>query len=260
MTEHRCVAFVDLDDTLFSSLRRQQPDVDALPAATLTDGSVICYANPAQQAVYRMLVSSALMVPVTARSMAALSRVLLPLQGPAICSHGGTILRSDGRIDDVWQELMAPHLARARKPLEDFVSLAQRLTDGHGVHMRTWLVDDGGGPVYAVTKHPDHDQDAIRVVAETAAADWLRCHPDYRMHVNGNNLAILPPGVGKAPAVAYLIKGLRDRGLARVVIGAADSHTDLEFLDLCDMMLLPGNSQLADSLRQSVREREAALA
>lgn len=260
MNEPGCVAFVDLDDTLFSSLRRQRPDGDSVPAAKLIDGSVICYANTAQQMIFRMLASSGLVVPVTARNVAALRRVLLPFRGAAICSHGATILRADGRIDETWKEVMAPHLDTARSDLEDFLSMAQEFTDRRGVLMRTWLVDDGAGPIYAVTKHPSHDDEATRGVAETVVADWIRHHPGYRMHVNGNNLAVLPPGVGKAAAVAHVIKGLRDRGMARVVLGAADSDTDLEFLDLCDMMLLPGRSQLADSLRRSVRKREGSHA
>lgn len=255
-----CVAFVDLDDTLFSSIRRQRSDEDLVPAATLVDGSVICYANPAQQAMYRMLVATATVVPVTARNVAALRRVLLPLQGAAVCSHGATILGPDGLIDDAWREIMTPHLRRARDDLEDFLALAGRLEDSRGGPLRSWLVDDGGEPAYAVVKHPAHDEDAIRGVAETAVADWLRQHPGYRLHVNGNNLAVLPPGVTKAAAVAHVIHGLRDQDLAGVVIGAADSDTDLEFLDLCDIVLLPGRSQLADSLRRGVAEQEASHA
>lgn len=258
--DRACVAFVDLDDTLFSSLRRQRSGVELVPAATLVDGSVICYANPAQRLMHTMLVGNATVVPVTARNVAAFRRVLLPFVGAAICSHGATVLQHDGCVDESWREVMAGTLAAAREHLEDFVTMAGFLADVRGGRVRTWLVGDGGDPAYAVIKHPHHDEDAIRLLAETAVADWLKAHPGFRLHVNGNNIALLPPGVGKAPAVAHVIARLRDRGLAEVVVGAGDSDTDLEFLELCDVMLLPARSQLVDSLRRGVRERETCHA
>jgi hypothetical protein len=253
-----CVAFVDLDDTLFSSLRRQRPGDDLVAAATLVDGSVVCYANRVQQAIHGMLGRQATIVPVTARSVAAFRRVLIPFSGPAICSHGATILAPDGAVDDHWRRTMLAPLAAARGPLEEFVAMAALLHDGLGTPLRTWLVDDGGDPAYAVIKHPHHDEDAIRELAETVVADWLLGHPGFQLHVNGNNLAVLPPGLGKAAAVAHMIAELHGRGHASVVIGAADSDTDLDFLELCDIMLLPSRSQLGNSLRRGVGGRQVA--
>jgi hydroxymethylpyrimidine pyrophosphatase-like HAD family hydrolase len=255
-----CVAFVDLDDTLFSSLRRQRLAEELVPAATLIDGSVICYTNPAQRALYGMLVAAANVIPVTARNIAAFRRVQLRFKGATICSHGATILRPDGHIDREWGQAMEAPLAAARDALKDFVAMAGRLVDSRGGSLRTWLVDDGGDPAYAVIKHPAHDHEAIQSLADTAVADWLRANPGFRLHVNGNNLAVLPPGVGKAVAVAHIVTRLRDQGLASVVMGAADSNTDHEFLDQCDIIIMPTRSQLGDSLRQGVTEWEAARA
>lgn len=255
-----CVAFVDLDDTLFSSKRGLSIDQTLAPAAMLIDGSVISYTNPVQRVLYRMLTDAALVVPVTARNIAALRRVLLPFDGAAVCSHGATILNPDGTIDTEWREQIAGQLAAARDLLVDFVSLAGRLPDRHGRSLRSWLVHDDSDPAYAVVKHPSHDVHVLLAFAETTAADWLRDHPGFRMHVNGNNLAILPPGVGKALAVSHLITEFRRRGFVGPILGAADSNTDLEFLDLCDMLLLPGRSQLADSLRRGVAEQEKSRA
>ena len=164
----------------------------------------------------------------------------------------------DGAVDDHWRRTMSAPLAAARGPLEDFVAMAARLHDDRGTPLRTWLVDDGSDPAYAVIKHPRHDEAAIRELAETVVADWLLGHPGFQLRVNGNNLAVLPPGLSKAAAVAHVITELHGCGRASVVIGAADSDTDLDFLELCDIMLLPSRSQLGNSLRRGVGAREVA--
>lgn len=252
-----CVAFVDLDDTLFSSVRKQVSADKLVPAATLADGSVICYSNPVQRFLFAMLKTHATIVPVTARNVAAIRRVLLPLHGPAVCSHGATILGSDGQTDAVWRQVMDTHLAEVQDSLVDFLEMARCLRDARGNTVRAWLVDDGGYPAYAVLKHPSQDEEAIRQLAQTSVTAWLKEHPGFRLHVNGNNLAVLPPRVRKAAAVFHLIEQFRSRGKATVVVGAGDSNSDQEYLSLCDIIVLPTRSQLAEALHLGVLEAEA---
>lgn len=246
------VAFVDLDDTLFSSLRRQPAEECLVPAARLADGSIACRANPAQRGLHTLLAAVAVVIPVTARNVAAFRRVMLPFSGPAICSHGATILDADGRVDENWCSAVAPRLAVSRAALESFTDMVRGHPCNAGQAWRTWLVDDGSGPAYAVVKHPVHDEDAVRSLASGIVSDWLRDHPRFSLHVNGNNLAVIPPGIGKAAAVAHLIARLRAEGPVGLVVGAGDSTTDLGFMDLCDVMLLPTGSQLAGVLRRAV--------
>src|SRR5687768_4814356 len=71
------IAFVDLDDTLFSSLRKQPPQPSGLePAALLRNGELISWSNPAQRALLAFLQASAEVIPVTARNVGAFRRVL----------------------------------------------------------------------------------------------------------------------------------------------------------------------------------------
>jgi hypothetical protein len=51
--------------------------------------------NPIQQHFVQWLLHSTHLIPVTARSAEALSRVHLPFQYGAVCSHGGTVLNAD---------------------------------------------------------------------------------------------------------------------------------------------------------------------
>ena len=73
----RAIALVDLDDTLFQTLRKCPPDVPAerlVPLGFARDGSPLSYATPRQLNLLEWLAESAWLVPVTARSREALMR------------------------------------------------------------------------------------------------------------------------------------------------------------------------------------------
>src|SRR5688572_14802692 len=117
----RCLAFVDLDDTLFSSARKQNDPQGLVPAALLSSGDVVSYSNPAQRGLQCMLACAQEVIPVTARSLEAYRRVLLKFAGRAIVSYGATMLLADGSVDREWARRVAPLLAAARAPLESLV-------------------------------------------------------------------------------------------------------------------------------------------
>lgn len=244
----RCIAFVDLDDTLFSTARKQLDRSGLEPAALLRTGEVISYSNPAQRGLRQMLECAAEVIPVTARNVDGYRRVLVRFTGRAIVSNGAAILLADGRVDDEWAQRVAPLLARARPELEALEHLIAARYDAErtGVHVR--LATDGADPVYLVVKHLHHDAARVQEVANGMIADWLRQHPGFRLHVNGNNLAVIPPGLGKEAAVAHLIECERAVHGPLFTVGAGDSLTDLDFMRLCDVAIVPGRSQLAHAL------------
>jgi hypothetical protein len=120
----RAIVLVDLDDTLFQTLRKCPPGV---PEGALTplgfgrDGGALGFATPRQAGFLAWLGEAALVVPVTGRSHDALSRVRI-LYGAAICAHGGVILDEEGAVDPGWAAEIAaraaPHkamLGRSRR-------------------------------------------------------------------------------------------------------------------------------------------------
>jgi hydroxymethylpyrimidine pyrophosphatase-like HAD family hydrolase len=244
----RCIAFVDLDDTLFSSARKQ-PEPDGLvPAALLRTGAVVSYSNPAQRGLRHMLECAAEVIPVTARSVDGYRRVLLPFAGRAVVSYGATILLPDGQVDGDWAQRVAPHLVRARADLESLVRLVAATYDAARTGLQVRLVSDARDPAYLVVKHVDNDEAMVQEAGLELIGEWLARHPGFTLHINGNNLAVIPPGLGKEAAVAYLIEQERQAHGALFTVGAGDSLTDLDFMRLCDVAIVPGRSQLADAL------------
>lgn len=243
----RPIALVDLDDTLFQTQRKCPPDVpvDRLTALGFTrDGDPLSFATPRQMAFLRWLAETTRLIPVTARSLDALRRVDIRFTA-AICAHGGVVLNADGAIDEAWAAKIAAAAARhadALKRLVEAVNDAARHIDPA---VRARILCEGRTPLYVIAKHDSADADALAAVFDAAVP---APPPGWTLHRNGNNIALLPPHLGKAKALAHILPGLRDSAPDAPLIGIGDSLTDAPFMALCDFAMLPTRSQLADRL------------
>lgn len=238
------IALVDLDDSLFQTLRKCPQD---LPFEALTAmahdraGAPVSFATPRQLAWIEWLSSSTILVPVTGRSVDALLRVNLGFD-LAVAAHGGVVLRS-GEVCPIWQERMSTAACEQRSELEHIAARLIQVTNDRNLPITTRIIGEGDSGFYVVAKHHDPDgeaelHDVARSIAKEIATDWTR-------HINGNNVAFLPPFLGKHHAVADLLSELRAAYPHLPVLGLGDSLTDVPFLKLCDMIVMPSSSQLA---------------
>lgn len=250
----RCLAFVDLDDTLFSSARKQLHAQDLQPAARLRSGDVFSYSNPAQRGLQHLLACAQEIIPVTARSIEAYGRVLLPFSGRAVVSYGATILLPGGGIDPEWAGHVAPLLAQARGELESLAEHVIAACEPRSSGLQVQLVSDAADPAYLVVRQAAGETRLVHEAALTVVADWLTQHQGFKLHVNGRILAVIPPGLGKEAAVAYLIEQERRAHGTLFTVGAGDSLSDLAFMRLCDLALIPARTQLAAALAEAAAE------
>ena len=243
----RAIALVDLDDTLFQTLRKCPPDVphDRLtPLGFAKDGSPLSYATPRQMRLIAWLAETTHMVPVTARSLDALRRAQIPFRA-AICAHGGVVLGDDGEIDAGWEATISGQAARHA---DELARLAQAISDtavARGVAINARVLAEGGMPLYTLAKHADADADALFAVVDAAVPALPMGWTDHR---NGNNVALMPPYLGKQHAVAHVLPALRARFPDAPVIGIGDSLTDAGFMRLCDFAMMPPGSQLGSMM------------
>lgn len=246
MTQARAkgaIALVDLDDTLFQTRRKCPPDLadDRLtPLGYARDGSPLSYATPRQLAFLTWLAETTHLVPVTARSLDALRRVRIPFTA-AICAHGGVVLDDTGAPDAGWAARMQASAAGDRATLDALAAAVAAASADLNVRVLT----EGDTPLYVLAKHADAD-DAALFAAVDAAVPALP--PGWTDHRNGNNVALMPPWLGKAKAVAHILPALRERFPDVPAIGIGDSMTDAPFMALCDFAMLPTGSQLAGAV------------
>ncbi len=240
----RAIALVDLDDTLFQTLRKCPPDVPAerlVPLGFARDGSALSYATPRQVRLIEWLSETAWLVPVTARSREALMRARVPFTA-AICAHGGVIIGEDGEVDAAWHEHAVRQSAAHAEALEALAARIRAEAHAQIAALRVRVLSEGDLGLYVLAKHEDVDEGALHAVIDAVAGEVPR---GWTIHRNGNNAALMPPWLGKAHAVEALLPRLRAAHPDAPVIGIGDSLTDAPYMALCDYAMIPKGSQLA---------------
>jgi hydroxymethylpyrimidine pyrophosphatase-like HAD family hydrolase len=233
----RPIVFVDLDDTLFSTLRKD-------PTATLAvafdrQDQPRSFMSERQRAFLAWLSRDALLVPTTGRNREAFRRVRLPLDGYAICSFGGLILTPDGEPEPHWHARMATAAADCQVLLTRLTERLLELADERGLDVRARVICDADVPFYVSAKHNRDDSAGL----ESLSAAILPLLPDgWQLHLNDNNLSIMPPFLGKEHAVAWFLQEIAADGA--FAVGVGDSLSDAPFLALCDYVVTPSRSQL----------------
>lgn len=240
----RAIALVDLDDTLFQTLRKCPPDVPQerlVPLGFARDGSPLSYATPRQVALIAWLSETAWLVPVTARSRDALMRARIPFTA-AVAAHGGVILAEDGEPDREWHAYVSAQAdahASALRTLRDRVAIA---AEARRAALRVRVLEEEGVGLYVLAKHEETDEAALHGAIDAVLDD---VPSGWTVHRNGNNVAIMPPWLGKQHAVKALLPRLRRAHPDAPVIGIGDSVTDAPYMALCDYAMMPRGSQLA---------------
>ena len=244
--------FTDLDDTLFQTLGKCGPgksheDAALFPAAVGRDGKALSFMLPGQQALFSIADQHMRIVPVTARNLDSFQRVNLPFRHGAILNYGATILRWDGEEDDAWGSFISGELEAYGDLLSGAVALIESVIDRERLSSTVRLVADprSGTAFYALAKNPDRNflqLEHIRAELERAFHPGL----PWRLHHNGNNLAVIPGCLDKARAVAHFIATtIPEFADEYATIGMGDSLEDLGFMNLCDYAVIPAGSQIA---------------
>lgn len=240
----RAIALVDLDDTLFQTLRKCPPDVPVerlTPLGFAGDGSPLSYATPRQLQFLEWLAETTHLVPVTARSLDALRRARVPFRA-AVCAHGGVVLDEDGEVDAGWHRTIAAQAEPYRPQLQAMADAIADEAARRGTNVKARVLSEGDLPLYTLAKHADQDAGLLYEVVNAAVPALPAGWTDHR---NGNNVALMPPYLGKRHAVAHILPALRARFPNAPVIGIGDSLTDAPFMGLCDFAMMPTGSQLA---------------
>lgn len=250
MQSNRPLVFVDLDDTLFQTARKMPAGGERFAATLDIEGNPNGYMSPVQKQFINWLLATADVVPVTARSVEAYSRVQLPFTHGAICAHGGVILSPDNVVDEAWNARMADELAHVQGRLDGLCATTLQIGEELGYSLRGWVVEEIGLKHYIVTKHNEQDDTVLHAVLEEVRKRDLL--DGLYVHGNGNNLAFLPYALRKQRAVQEWIE--RDIAIhgERPRMGFGDSISDLGFMTECHWWATPRRGQLAGRVAEVI--------
>jgi hydroxymethylpyrimidine pyrophosphatase-like HAD family hydrolase len=238
--------FADLDDTLFQTLEKCAGREALEPAAYYSNGGICSYTTPAQRAFFAFVDQGMTVIPTTARSLDAFSRVHLGFTSYVVLNFGGIILLPDGSIERDWQGRMHALMTAALPGLRDLASRIDAWAETTGYAGRTRMVEDAGTPFFIVVKDPDKVTANLETIEREVVLPWIADgHGDYCVHRNGNNLAILPTSLDKANAVAYVTERLRREHGEIITFGMGDSRSDARFMADCDYAIIPRRTQLS---------------
>lgn len=238
--------FVDLDDTLFSSLPKCVGQEDLHAVAFLKDGSACSFTTAKQRAFLSMAGQSMTLIPTTARNSDAFGRVDLPFDDYKIINYGGVVLTPSGVPDQAWLETMREEMASSLGGLHRAISIIDEFSQRVGLAGRARLIEDYGIPFYVVVKDPDKVAERLALIEQDVLAPWIAAEgSEFYVHRNGNNLAVLPKALNKARAVEYVIGLLRNNYGQVLTMGMGDSRSDARFMAACDYAIVPSGTQLA---------------
>lgn len=247
--------FLDLDDTLFQTLRKCEFGADdkrLKVRAYLPNGKPNSFATHKQQWLWDYLAQGFKLVPVTARDFHAFGRCNLPFEEEVVLNHGAVILNKQRELDKVWFEQITQALPDYQSKFFELWRDIETYCKQHSGY-KARLVNDFDVTWYGYIKHSDGTETILKTLLDTVIKPHHHINNGFLYwHLNGNNLAVLPKIITKENAVAYLLNNYKQQYPELLTFGAGDSKTDAPFMTLCDYALIPKNTQLFKTL-QDVR-------
>ena len=242
------MVLADLDDTLFSTKRKIPAEqFESSIAVTQASNGRHSYMTPRHRQLHGWIDAQRL-IPVTARGTDSYASVESWIcSGPySILANGATVLDHQGHIVEAWNAVINAALKPHRALLLQLPGLIADAAKAMNLDVRVWNVEEPAcAEAYTVVKSNLADDGACLRSVESRVLELLGKNSQWRIHRNGNNLAILPPGLSKVSAAGFVIEQLCARG-DYLFVGVGDSVSDLDFMQICDFWMTPSASQISD--------------
>jgi hydroxymethylpyrimidine pyrophosphatase-like HAD family hydrolase len=229
--------FADVDASLIT-VGRSSPEAGSEAVAHNRHGQPVGWLTPKQRLFLDMVKEGCQVVPTTARTTGGLARLKLGLDGYAICTFGGIILDQDGKVEPRWLARLQGEARKDKRILAEIADFTRRFAGLDDLDVRVEIASDAGMELYVSVKHNSQNRRELKQLSEMVRGVLFR---DWKIHLNGNFLAVLPPYLSKAYALEWFKQNMMDEGA--LAIGLGDSKTDLEFMHACDLAIMPTDSQ-----------------
>lgn len=234
-------ALMDLDDTLFQTKRKLIHDeVGMVVASVDKQGKALSFFTQKQAHFFHWLSTHTTLIPVTARDRAEIGRVKLPFESYKILTHGAVILDKDNKPMREWELGMFERLWQVQTILQNLLDRLSPLPFTITPHNDEFLGNTL--TIYIAIKDPQKNHQALIELAKTLPTLMADFDEHFYVHVNANNLAILPHFIHKKHAVNFLKTHFLNKNTP--CFGFGDSLADLPFLQLLDWYGTPHRGQV----------------
>ncbi|MDR2387897.1 MAG: hypothetical protein LBE80_09990 [Deltaproteobacteria bacterium] len=242
----KVVIFSDLDDTIFQT--KNKFDGDKLsPAALGPDGRPLSFMKPAQVFLLEKIIKKGRLIPVTARNRESFQRVQIKFSHGAILNFGGLVLSPSGEVDQKWLDQVKAKALEAEELLNEALAFCHQMVSKYKLKAKARLIGDEGLSFYLVAKTERARLEELFTLKKELESCFSKI---ANVYLNGNNLSFLPRYLDKGPAVKYFIDTYiltkEEKKDDYIIFGMGDGLVDLNFLLLCDYMIVPTGSQLGN--------------
>ncbi len=234
------VVFTDIDDTLIQTLKKLPEESVPEVGAVDKEGLALSYTTVQQRQLID-LINSQHCIPVTGRNQDALNRVLMHFKGFKVVDHGAMVLGSDNQPLPEWLDEIRESSSDWFSILEEYSLAVNSFIAEHQLSLRARVIYDFGHACYISIKGLPADLEHLNDLADRFCA----LDVNARKHINGHNMALLPPYACKKKAVKFLQKYYLEKDPGTLFIAAADSCSDLPYMGVCHYAMLPVSSQIA---------------
>lgn len=242
--------FLDLDDTVFQTRRKCATLEQATPAAYSLSGEPSSYYLPKQKTLLALLHEQWRIIPTTARTQAAYTRVDLgvPCNDGVILNHGATILEANGQEDVQWRAHLEPQLDAVQVLFGELKQAIEDYAEQHNIDLLVRIIHEDGLDFYVEVRHQQALYTELQAVLVQCVQPLLQEFTDFQAYLNSNSLTILPRSVNKSHAVHYRITALKQQYGDILTMGMGDSLSDAPFIAQCDYAMIPQGAQLHQQL------------
>lgn len=237
--------FTDLDDTLIHSHRKLQEDKEYKEAGYNKKGdphSYICHGT--YKYINALIDNGVIVIPTTARNKGAYSRSIFYDDNRinlAIIDFGANILINN-QEDETYREIIEKEYENLQYSLDyTYIKLLEFLSNFNLKYQIDIRVQDNHYIALSYDKLKNNNQFNEffkNLLEESFLTD------EYYLYWNNSSFSILPKFLNKNKAVKYLIKKCKPI----FTMGAGDNINDLDFMKSTDMLLIPNNSQIYNTL------------
>ena len=238
---NNCLVFTDLDDTLFSTMRKQpEYKVEECFVGTVkANGEPSGYLNPHQKAFFDRINSIGEIVPVTARVTEQLDRTIIIKGFKHAAWYQGALVKINNEIDKEWQDISFSALSAVQNDFEKLYKSLYGNNKFNDLHIILDRFKDLDGMAYQF--YIERKEKNRKIISMDLLEDYIKQYLDpnkYYIHQQFDYISILSKEINKAKAVKYMKEKLNPI----LTIGCGDSDVDVSFMRECDYAIFPRKS------------------